>query len=80
MQPQTAEIERAIKGLDRRDKLRLIEVLAHALQRDETVPPPAERKTQLDVLLQELDALPSESADDGFSNRDHDALLYGRQT
>jgi hypothetical protein len=64
MQPQTAEIERAIKGLDRRDKLRLIEVLAHALQRDETVPPPAERKTQLDVLLQELDALPSESADD----------------
>jgi hypothetical protein len=80
MQPQTAAIERAIKGLDRRDKLHLIEVPAHALQRDETVPPPAERKAQLDVLLLELDALPSESAVDGFSNRDHDVLLYGRRT
>jgi hypothetical protein len=80
MQPQTAEIERAIKGLDRRDKLHLIGVLAHALQRDETVPPLAERKAQLDVLLLELDALPSESADDGSSSRDHDVLLYGRRT
>jgi uncharacterized protein len=39
MQPQTAEIERAIMGLDHCDKLHLIEVLAHALQRDQTAPP-----------------------------------------
>jgi len=79
MQPQTAEIERAIMGLDRRDKLHLIEVLAQALQRDQTAPPPAARKAQLDGLLLELDALPSERVDDGFSNRDHDAQIDGRR-
>lgn len=79
MQPQTAEIEQAIKGLDRRDKLHLIQVLADALQRDQPAPPPGERRIQLDDLLEGLDAIPSESKDDGFSNRDHDTLLYGRR-
>ncbi|AUB80427.1 hypothetical protein [Candidatus Thiodictyon syntrophicum] len=79
MQPQTAEIERVIDGLDRREKLYLIEVLTRGLQRDRSAATTAERKAQLDGLLQELDALPSEGADDGLSNRDHDALLYGRR-
>lgn len=78
MKSQTVQIEQAIEGLDHRAKLRLIEVLARALRQDQTVPTSNQRRTQLDGLLRDLDALLSEIANGGFSNRDHHTLLYGR--
>jgi hypothetical protein len=38
----------------------------------------AERqRTAIMKLIEELDALPSEGPDDGFSGSDHDRVLYG---
>jgi hypothetical protein len=74
-------IEQAVERLDRHDKLRLIEVLARSLQRADagpaSLPTPAERRANLKRLRRDLDALPIGNPEDGCSNRDHDALIYG---
>ncbi len=77
MKRQTIEIERAIEHLNRPDRLHLIEVLVRSLQQDEQPPPVAERKANLARLLDELGAVPTANPEDGLSNRDHDAVIYG---
>jgi Arc/MetJ-type ribon-helix-helix transcriptional regulator len=59
------------------------------LQQREPVPPPtgargtpertARQLEDFERLCRKLDSMPLESAnDDGFSNRDHDRILYGK--
>ena len=44
---------------------------------DETSPTQAADGSRANDLLRQLAALPMESADSGFSGRDHDRVLYG---
>lgn len=44
-----------------------------------TEPSPADRKASLLKLCEELDALPVSNPTDGWSNRDHDAAIYGNE-
>lgn len=77
MRPQTRELERAIDQLGRRDKLHLIEVLARSLQCGDDLSEAPDRQANLDRLRADLAGLPIGNPDDGQSNRDHDALIYG---
>ncbi len=77
---QTIEIERAIEHLNRPDRLHLIEVLVRSLQKDEQPPPATERKANLARLLEELGGIPTTNPEDGLSNRDHDAVIYGNRS
>ena len=77
MPPRTQEIEAAIEVLDRGDKLHPIEVLARSLQRADNLAGIKGRKANLERLQAELAGLPTRNPEDGMSNRDHDALLYG---
>ena len=77
MHAQTQEIELAIARLGQREKLHLIEVLAQSLQYADDRTATTDRKANLDRLQKELGRLPIGNPQDGLSNRDHDALLYG---
>jgi len=58
------------------ERLMLIERLARSMHSDQTNP--AEMQlAALKRLRDELAALPVTNPDDGFSNREHDRLLYG---
>jgi hypothetical protein len=79
----TAEMQSILQSLDHltsADKLLIIEEVARSL-RDRTAPPdPASQSAALMRLLNRMEALPVESPDDGFSNRDHDRVLYGERS
>jgi predicted DNA-binding antitoxin AbrB/MazE fold protein len=38
----------------------------------------ARQRTAIEEMLAEIERLPIEEPDDGFSGRDHDKILYGR--
>jgi predicted DNA-binding antitoxin AbrB/MazE fold protein len=38
----------------------------------------AKQRAAIEALIAEIEALPPEGPDDGFSGRDHDKILYGR--
>ena len=76
----TAEMQSILQSLDHlpaADKLLIIEEVARSL-RDRAAPPdPAAQSAALARLLDDMAALPVEGPADGFSNRDHDRVLYG---
>ena len=39
----------------------------------------ARQRTAIKEMLAEIESLPIEGPDDGFSGRDHDKILYGKQ-
>jgi predicted DNA-binding antitoxin AbrB/MazE fold protein len=39
----------------------------------------ARQQAAIDQMLSEIESLPIEEPDDGFSGRDHDKILYGGQ-
>jgi hypothetical protein len=75
MDADITEIEAAVRRLPAAERVRLIEVIARSLRESEAEPRPD--KAALEDLLDEMSELPSQSPLDGFSNRDHDRLLYG---
>jgi hypothetical protein len=75
MDADITEIEAAVRRLPAAERVRLIEVIARSLR--ESQPEPCSDKAALEDLLDEMSELPSQSPRDGFSNRDHDRLLYG---
>jgi len=79
MDADLTEIEEAVRRLPARDRAHLIEVIARSLRDPEPEPGPAlsPNKAALEHLLDEMANLPSQSPADGFSNRDHDRVLYG---
>ncbi len=70
------QIDESVDGLSTSEKLQLIERLARSLQ---TTPDrsPLEKREALMKLRKKLAALAVANPDDGFSNRDHDRLIYG---
>jgi hypothetical protein len=77
------EILDSVDRLGLAQKLELIERVARSLRAEATKiepPSPAQRRANLMRLLSELDKLPAGSPADGFSNRDHDQVLYGNQS
>jgi hypothetical protein len=83
MDADITEIEDAVRRLPKAERVRLIEVIARSLRDPELeqAPEPGPERTPnraaLERLLDEMDNLPSRSPADGFSNRDHDRVLYG---
>jgi len=75
MDVDITEIEAAVCRLPAAERVRLIEVIARSLR--ESGPEPSPDKAALEHLLDEMSDLPSQSPLDGFSNRDHDRVLYG---
>jgi hypothetical protein len=59
------------------EKLVLIERLARSLQDISTRLTPSQQRDALRRLRQELKGLPVCNPSDGFTNREHDQLLYG---
>lgn len=66
----------AIEHLTPPEKLDLLERISKSLQGNPERSP-ADRKAALLKLCEELDALPIGNPPDGWSNRDHDAAIYG---
>jgi hypothetical protein len=68
-----------LEQLTRREKLALIERLARSLQEPATEDQVIadQQRQALQRLQHVLTSLPVHNPDDGFSNRDHDRLLYG---
>ncbi len=76
---QWQNIEKALLGFTVEDKLELVTRLVQAIRTDVSAAPERTRSQRqaLDTLLKKLDAMPTTPVADGFSNRDHDQLLYG---
>lgn len=74
---QPGSIEQAARALPLPERRRLLDALAQSVREDTRPLSASERKARLDRLLDELAALPVESAAPAVSNRDHDQLLYG---
>ena len=74
------DFDTAVQTLERlttQEKLALLERLARSLHGDAPGISPAQQQTALQRLRQELAVLPVMNPADGFSNRQHDQLLYG---
>jgi hypothetical protein len=65
--------------LDDTKKLVLIERLARSMRKRSGARTAAEQKADLERLFAQLDMLPVKNPNDGFSNRDHDKVLYGER-
>ncbi len=72
-------LQKAIHELSPAERLHLIEEVAKSLHEPAAGTDPRQRKTNLERLRRELAALPARNPSDGFSNRDHDSLLYGER-
>lgn len=70
-------LESTIRRLTPQEQLELIERVARIMRAIGGNPANGSRQEALDALRQEMAALPVRNPADGFSNRDHDALLYG---
>ena len=70
-------IEDTLERLTPAEKLTLIERLARSLRGTPSVASPEQQHEALRRLRRELAALPVINPADGFSNRQHDQLLYG---
>ena len=70
-------LEQTIERLTPVEKLTLIEHLARSLRDASMRTTPAQQRDALCRLRQELAVLPVHNPVDGFSNRQHDQLLYG---
>jgi hypothetical protein len=70
-------IVHTIDRLTTQEKLALIEHLARSLQMASTGISPDQQRAALQRLQGELAALPVVNPSHGFSNRQHDQLLYG---
>jgi hypothetical protein len=70
-------IVHTIDRLTAQEKLALIEHLARSLQMSSAGISPDQQRTALQRLRGQLAALPVVNPSDGFSNRQHDQLLYG---
>ena len=68
----------AIEHLTSTEKLELLQCIAQSLQGG-VEPSPADRKAALLRLCAELDTLPVGNPADGWSNREHDAAIYGNK-
>jgi predicted DNA-binding antitoxin AbrB/MazE fold protein len=56
-----------------------VEVAGEVMPRQELSPEAlARQRTAIEEMLAEIERLPIEEPDDGFSGRDHDKILYGR--
>ncbi len=76
----TAEMQSILQSLEHltsADKLLIIEEVARSLRGQAAPFDPAKQSAALARLLDDMEALPVESPADGFSNRDHDRVLYG---
>jgi hypothetical protein len=74
------DFDTAVQTLERlttQEKLALLERLARSLQGVTPGISPAQQQAALQRLRQELAALQVMNPADGFSNRQHDQLLYG---
>jgi hypothetical protein len=69
-------LDQALTALSDVQKLELIEKLARSLRIHEA-PDVEQKQNSLSMLRRELASLPTADLADGFSNRDHDRLLYG---
>jgi hypothetical protein len=78
-QPNFDSLVTPLDHLTHREQLALIERLPHALQEPATADHviAAQQRPSLRRLQQALAALPVHNPEDGFSNCDHDRLLYG---
>jgi hypothetical protein len=70
-------LEQTVERLTPAEKLTLIEYLARSLRETPTRTTSAQQRNVLRRLRQELAVLPVHNPVDGFSNRQHDQLLYG---
>lgn len=70
-------IAHTLERLTSGEKLALIEQLARSLRGGVLPPSPGHQRDALHRLQQELTLLPVSTPTDGWSNRDHDQLLYG---
>jgi hypothetical protein len=70
-------LEGAIGKLTPGEKLELVERVVRSLRTDDRATSAAPQHEALRALRQKLAALPIHNPDDGFSNRDHDSVLYG---
>jgi hypothetical protein len=70
-------LEQTVERLTPTEKLTLIEHLARSLRETSTRTTSTQQRDALRRLRQELAALPVHNPVDGFSNRQHDQLLYG---
>ncbi len=72
-------VENSINDLSDAEKLELIGRIARSIPTDTAAE--AERvriqREDLDQFIARMETLPSVPSDDGFSNRDHDKILYG---
>ncbi len=69
-------ISNELETLSVNQKLQLIERLARSV-RNGKEHSSQEQREALEALRKELASLPVNNPDEGFSNRDHDSLLYG---
>jgi len=67
-------LTRACRDLSRDEQAKLVSALTARLRASEA-PSGAHQRQALLQLREELDALPFQNPDDGFSNREHDRLL-----
>jgi len=73
------ELQRIIQHLAPAEKLQLIEEVARSLREPTKESEWEVRRANIGRLRRELGELPVCNPIDGFSNRDHDDVLYGEQ-
>ena len=74
-QNQWDDIQRTIDAMSEREKVELLNRVSHALGQAEDAA--HQQKQALNRLRAELALLPNRNPADGFSNRDHDKIIYG---
>lgn len=70
-------LEDTIRKLTPGEKLELIERVVRSLRARGQAPPAFGQREAMEILRQKLAALPVRNSADGFSNRDHDKIIYG---
>jgi hypothetical protein len=65
-----------IAKMSTKERLELIEELAHSLRKRREAPEGEELRENVRKLMEKIEALPIGNPDDGFSSKDHDKVIY----
>jgi predicted DNA-binding antitoxin AbrB/MazE fold protein len=75
-----AGVFRPLEPVDLAEGTQVVVQVPRRVAAEDELPPDqlARQQTAIEELLAEIESLPIEEPNDGFSGRDHDKILYGK--
>jgi hypothetical protein len=71
------DLQNIIAKMSVKDRLQLIEDVAHSLRRRQQELDGAAQRENIMKMMEKLETMPNNNPDNGLSAKDHDKIIYG---